>query len=97
MGSGIAATTVGLLTHNVKNTTAIGGFPLQGAYQNDFSNTCFVIGGVAIAGSIPFFIWAHKNKKKAASLAINIQDTHLLQGNMMVLQKQPAVSLRVAL
>lgn len=55
------------------------------------------VGCASLLGSIPLFISAHKDKKKAASLAINLLDIKWPEQNGLVLLKQPALSLRIPL
>lgn len=53
------------------------------------------IGGATTLVSIPFFIFAHKNKKRAASVAINNQNFLLPQQSEWYLKMYPAVALKV--
>ena len=73
------------------------GGPLPGGhyYNNSFSFILAITGLGAVVGSIPLFISAHNNKKRAASVAIGNQNIFLPQQN--ALKTQPTVSLRIAL
>ena len=53
-------------------------------------------GGVALA-SIPFFISASKNKKKAASVTLNNALIPLLKQNGLVSKMQPTITLKIVL
>lgn len=55
------------------------------------------VGGAVTLVSIPLFISAHKNKKRAASVTINNQHVLLPQQNIFCLKMQPAVTLKINL
>jgi len=76
---------------------SVGGLPLQDNQNNDFSNALIATGIGAMVGSIPFFISAHYNKIKAASVAISNQNIFLPQRNAIVLKAQPTISLKIPL
>jgi hypothetical protein len=57
-----------------------------------------LLGGVAAEiASIPFFISASKNKKRAAALSINNQNYYLPLNNYVVLKTQPCITLKIQL
>ena len=59
--------------------------------------TAMVIGGVAAASSIPLFIMASKNKKKAMSLTLNRQVIPQLQQANYVHQILPSLNVKLNL
>ena len=81
---------------------AIGGFVINlngdwvGPNQNKGSWLIYT-GGAATLASIPLFISAKKNKKRAASVTINNQHILLPQKSSLCLRMQPAISLKMNL
>lgn len=63
--------------------------------ENAAADILGVAGFSAILGSIPFFISAGKNKRKAASLSINTQKIMYLQQKDLSMKVQPAVTFRI--
>ncbi len=57
----------------------------------------FYTGLASSVVSIPMFISAGKNKKKAAEIAIKVNPVLSTQQNFVTVQKQPALSLKVLL
>jgi len=55
------------------------------------------IGGAATITSIPFFISSHKNKKRAASIALSNQNIHVPFHNNFVVKTQPTLTLKLNL
>jgi len=97
LGGGFGMVIITGATYKVQFTGSVGGLPLQDNQNNNFSNILIATGIGAMAGSIPFFISAHNNKVKAASVAISNQNIFLPQRNGIVLQAQPTISLKIPL
>ncbi|MBS1729820.1 MAG: hypothetical protein JSS67_03480 [Bacteroidetes bacterium] len=98
LGGGIGMIIIGGVTYKVQFTGSIGGVPLQdNHYNNTLPNILIGTGLGAMAGSIPFFISAHGNKKKAALVAISNQNIFLPQQNILVLKMQPTLTLKIPL
>ncbi|MFI5133156.1 MAG: hypothetical protein ACHQEB_02415, partial [Chitinophagales bacterium] len=63
---------------------------------NVFS-TIFIVGLIAIPASIPLFIAAHQNKKKAMSLSLKNEKMQQLNKNGPVYKAVPSLSLTIQL
>lgn len=64
--------------------------------ENSELSDALIIGGVAVtAASIPFFISASKNKKKAASLSFKFERTPVIQQQSLGFRSYPAASLKI--
>jgi hypothetical protein len=63
----------------------------------DAGSVVFTTGAVAMLGSIPFFITAHKNKKKAMSLSIKNETTPQLLKQGFVHRSVPSLTLKISL
>jgi hypothetical protein len=61
------------------------------------SSALFTVGLVASVASIPFYIAAGKNKRKAAALSLQQQKIPYLQNNTVASSMIPAVSLKIRL
>ena len=67
-------------------------------YKNDDLRAALFVGGILSAlGSIPFFVVAKKNKKRAAALSFNIEETPLLNGQHLTSAFNPALCVKVNL
>ncbi len=81
---------------------AVGGFVINlsgdwvGPNQNKGSWLIY-LGGAATLASIPLFISAHKNKRRAASIAINNQNFLWPQQSSFCFKRQPAITLKMNL
>ena len=56
-----------------------------------------IIGGLAALGSVPLFVMAAKNKKKAGSLSFKNQMIPQLQNNSFVYRAIPSLNLKISL
>ena len=82
---------------------AIGGIvinldqPIYGGSSKDNDKGLWLsyLGGATALTSIPFFISAHKNKKRAAAVTINNQHIPFPQQNSLCIQ--PAIALKINL
>jgi len=70
LGGGAAIATIALITGNSEADKDPGGF-FTGDKKFETYGALMIIGGAAIAGSIPFFIAAGKNKTKAELMLKN--------------------------
>jgi len=77
-----------------KNETEGAIFPSENEY---FKAAFYLVGSVSILASIPYFIGSAINKRKAASLSVNILRLQQANKNGLVYMQMPAVSLRVNL
>lgn len=73
--------------------------PVYGGSSKDNAKGLWLsyLGGATTLASIPFFISARKNKKRAASVAINNQHIPLPQQSSSSLKMQPAIALKLDL
>ena len=84
-----------------------GGFLIWGAgvskYMNQDDNidgggeAAMVIGGLSCLASIPFFIIASKNRKKARLMTFNNQRVPHLQNNSFVYRAVPSLTFKISL
>lgn len=75
-----------------------GGWFSPATYENDTTREILIVGGVAlIAGCIPLFHMATKDKRKAATIGFNNQRLLFPQGNAFVSKTQTTMTLRIGL
>jgi hypothetical protein len=75
----------------------VGGF-CDKQYQNDdMKSAFFIAGGVAALGSIPFFMAAKKNKRKAGLVSFHLERALQLHNQNIVFTTFPAVRLKIDL
>lgn len=66
--------------------------------ENNSNRTVFLVTGLAAIGaSIPFFISASKNKKKAADVSFRMEKAPRIQQGSFVYRSYPALSFRLNL
>ena len=69
--------------------------------QNDNKDgggeVAMTVGGLAALSSIPFFIIASKNKKKAAAISFRMEKVPAVRQQNLVYHSYPALSLNIAL
>jgi hypothetical protein len=106
LGGGFALTTTSVLIAAPKATEdlayGLGGF-LSGepAPENDYTaeNILLVTGTAAMLGSIPLFIAAGKNKKKALNMSttIKMEKATIIERQSFVQSSYPAIALKINL
>ena len=57
----------------------------------------FLTGAAAMLGSIPLFISAGKNRRRALSISLKNERTEMIQGNIVHLRSLPSVNFRISL
>ena len=78
-----------------------GGIAFDNSYDDSSNTSTDIYGIIAVAGvvadlaSIPFFISAGKNKRKAASLSFNMQNYLPYPENLITSNPVPSISLRI--
>lgn len=78
-----------------------GGIAFEKSYEKDFYTAPDIYGIIMVAGvvadlvSIPFFIKAGINKRKAASLSFNMQNHSPYQLNSIASNPAPSISVRI--
>lgn len=75
---------------------AMGGNEIQSTNADDI---LFIAGTAAMLGSIPFFIAAGKNKKRAANMALNLkfEKAYIVKNYSREINYYPALSLSMSL
>ncbi|MEO8117645.1 MAG: hypothetical protein ABI653_08330 [Bacteroidota bacterium] len=73
-----------------------GGLGAHSHNTNKGVGLCYAGGAVALV-SIPIFIWAHKDKKRAASFGLSNSIIDLPFKNNFVVKRQPAITLKIPL
>ena len=71
--------------------------PPEDKDNSGLSDVLFITGTVAIVSSIPLFISAGKNKRKAASLSFKTEKYQQLSGEKIVWHRIPSLSLKINL
>ena len=95
--------TAGWILLGTGATAIITGIIIEGTHRGTDDSQSFAGGTVEVGGvictlaSIPFFISASKNKKRAAALAISTREMAYPYGNSLVLRSQPTISLAIPL
>ncbi len=92
VGAGVALIATGLITENHR----VNNDPLE-ALTNTGPAILIVAGSGVALGSIPLFIGASKNKKRALAISFNSQPVYLPQQNVVAIKIQPRVSLKISL
>ena len=98
-GGGVLVT-VGFFTWSIGFKEGLDLFDTDGddGASKTTTGTALVITGAAISlGSIPFFIAAGKNKKKAMSLSIKLQSVPQLKETYLTNFKTPSLTLKIQL
>ncbi len=92
LGGGVALTAIGI---GVASGQALDYF--QGSSKSGNSGNLIAgIGVASVLGSIPFFISAANNKRKAAALAFNMQKVPIIYTTINRPLHQPVLSLKVS-
>ncbi|MGQ0738924.1 MAG: hypothetical protein ACT4OJ_07700 [Bacteroidota bacterium] len=102
LGGGFAISTVGMIVGNEEVKTDIGNlFRLEDTRKTYAGGILLIAGGVTMLGSIPFFVSATENRKKAAdaplSLKLKMETQPFIRQGSLVKTPYPAISLRIAL
>ena len=98
LGGGMGMVITGSATYKLQFTGSFGGVPLQDDHPNNtLSNILVGTGLAAMIVSIPFFVSAHRNKKKGLSLSFKNETTPQIKNSSLVYQPMPAVSLKIRL
>ncbi|HEY6503643.1 MAG TPA: hypothetical protein VIZ28_06670 [Chitinophagaceae bacterium] len=69
----------------------------QDDYVDGGGEAAMIIGGLAVLSSIPLYILASKNKKKARQMAFNNQRIPQIQNNSFVYRFVPSLTLKISL
>ena len=69
----------------------------QDAKKNNSGEVLTVLGIISIGGSIPLFISAGKNKRKAISLSVKNQPSQVLQNNQLYTKMTPSLTFKINL
>lgn len=95
-GSGVGLAVAGVIVGNNDNDR---NDPNELGFGQNFDVGLWLLGGGIAAGltSIPFFLSAEKNARRAASIGFSNQKIMLPQGSAFTIKMQPTVSLRIAL
>lgn len=97
-GGGLGAVIAGVSTFKIHYNISFSGRPSQDNQDNNSSSITLIVTGLgAMLGSIPVFVSAHHNKKKAASLAISNQNIFLPRQNNFASMAQPTLALKIGL
>ena len=59
--------------------------------------TMFYAGGFAVAGSIPIFIAAARNKGRSMSIGLKMEKTPIIQQSFLINTQYPAVSIKITM
>lgn len=93
LGGGTALViTGGILYESNTNRTGV-----SGAINGSTGLSLVEIGLVSMAGSIPFFISASKNKKKAMTTSFKMETAPIIQKNSFAQTSFPALSVKIKL
>lgn len=96
-GLGMAVTGMSISVNQFSNQllNVFGGEPTD--FNKNKGLWLFYLGSATTLTSIPFFISAHRNKKRAATVAITNQTILWYQKNSVGFIKQPAVTITIGL
>lgn len=87
LGGGLLSTAIGSVQFNNGDGT-----------EGNSRNTIFTVTGIiAIGSSIPLFIAAGKNKKRAASVGFRMEKLRSMQQQNFVYHSYPALSIKIAI
>lgn len=92
LGGGVALTALGVGAANAELLSSVEGSSKSG----NLSSVLVGIGVASALGSIPLFISAAQNKRKAAALAFNMQKVPMLYTTNSRTIIQPALTLKVS-
>ncbi|MBK8605497.1 MAG: hypothetical protein IPN82_01275 [Chitinophagaceae bacterium] len=94
LGGGGILIGAGLLT-NLSN--GLGNLFVEESQKNSSGDIFTVLGVISIGGSIPLFISAGKNKRKAISLSVKNQPSQVLQNNQLYTKMTPSLTFKINL
>lgn len=81
----------------VSGITVLSSFRIDFVNKKSFPIVPVCIGGAMMAGSIPLFISAHRNKKKSLSLSFKNETATQIQQKGFVYKLIPSLSVRISL
>jgi hypothetical protein len=81
----------------VSGITALSSFRIDFVNKKSFPVVPVCIGGAMMAGSIPLFIAAQRNKKKSLSLSFKNETAPQIQQNSFVYKLIPSLSVKISL
>jgi len=84
----------GLLMVTIGAFTSITEDPLAG---DEFETILSSVGAASVACSMPFFILSGDNKRKAASISLEHQPVSHYLPNQLILNTQPALTIKIGL
>ena len=97
-GSGTAMMITGALINGSQNMgNIVGAFIGETPTNENKGLWLFYVGGAATITSIPFFISSHKNKKRAASVALTNQNIYVPWQSNFAVKTQPTLTLKLNL
>ena len=100
LGGGFTISTVGIIVGNEEVKTDIRNlFSLEDTRKTYVGGILLIAGGAIMLGSIPFFVSATENRKKAAaapiSLTFKMETQPFIRQGSLVKTPYPAISLRI--
>ena len=97
-GSGTVMMITGALINGSQNMgNVVGAFIGETPTNENKGLWLFYVGGAATITSIPFFISSHKNKKRAASVALSNEKLYVPWQRNFVVKTQPTLTLKLNL
>lgn len=97
-GSGTVMMIAGTIINTDQNLdNVIGAFADEASTNENKGLWLCYVGGAAAITSVPFFISSHKNKKRAASVALSNQNIYVPFQNNFVVKTQPTLTLKLSL